>query len=162
MQSLPNYWHAPWISDLGPDPSSAMWAHIDLWEETCKTSTVNIPFQWSLLQTTIFPALSSSALIYNPFWRINCAPVKQPLHLRCGPWSLGSSKQHKSMGTPNSCQHFLQANINPCVSHRPENAVITGLIGSLFLKSSRPYFSTLERVQIFYFQANKSSLSPTV
>lgn len=125
-------------------------------------SVVNIPFQWSLLQISIFPALSSFALIYNPFRRINCAPVKRPLHLCCGPCSSGSSKQHESMGTPNSCQHFLQVNINPCVSHRPGNGVITGLIGSLFLKSSGADFSTLERVQIFYFQAEKPCLSPTV
>lgn len=48
------------------------------------------------------------------------------------------------MGTPSSCQHFLQVNINPCVSHRPENGVITRLIGSLFLKSWGPDFSTVQ------------------
>lgn len=61
---------------------------------------VNIPFQWWLLQISIFPALSSSAVIYSPFWQISCAPVKRPLHHRCGPCSSGSSKQHESVGTP--------------------------------------------------------------
>lgn len=147
VQPLPNYWRAPWISSLGPDPSGAVWAHVDSAEETCETSMANIPSQWWLLQTSIFPAPSSSAVIYSPFWQISWAPVRRPLH---GPCSSGSSKQHESMGTPSSCQHCLQVNTSPCVSHRPENGVITGLIGSpFFLKSSGADFSTLSRVQIF-------------
>lgn len=112
----------------------------DLWNECSQH-----PFPMvTSTKKHVVPALSSSALICIPFWRINHAPVKQSDPWSLKPGSRGGGKQQEWMGTPVSSQHFLQVNINPCVSHRQENGVISRLMGSLFQNSSGPYFSTVQ------------------